>query len=63
MLYFAPEPKRRAFQPLASAMRPSAGLILGAGETVIGQTGLFRLNPGGRGLYEKTEMEEMPRAS
>ena len=63
MLYFAPEPKRRAFQTLASAMRPSAGLTLGAGETVIGQTGLLRLNPGGRGLYEKTEMEEMPRAS
>ncbi|WP_267433999.1 protein-glutamate O-methyltransferase CheR [Sphingomonas sp. GM_Shp_1] len=53
MLYLAPEPKRRAFQTIADAMRPSAGLILGAGETVIGQTDLFQLAPVGRGVYEK----------
>ena len=53
MLYLAPEPKRRAFQAIADAMRPSAALILGAGETVIGQTDLFQLAPVGRGVYEK----------
>ncbi|MGE7207253.1 CheR family methyltransferase [Sphingomonas sp. NPDC019816] len=63
MLYFAPEAKRRVFDILASAMRPGAGLILGAGETVIGQTALFRLSPGGRGLYEKIPEEEEPRTA
>ncbi|WP_454279649.1 CheR family methyltransferase [Sphingomonas sp. Marseille-Q8236] len=53
MLYLSPEAKRRAFQTIANAMRPSAGLILGAGETVIGQTELFQLAPIGRGVYEK----------
>ncbi|WP_230481505.1 CheR family methyltransferase [Sphingomonas sp. Leaf21] len=53
MLYLAPEPKRRAFRTIADAMRPSAALILGAGETVIGQTELFQLAPAGRGVYEK----------
>lgn len=61
MLYFAAEPKQRAFQTLAAAMRPTGGLILGAGETVIGQTDLFRLNPGGRGLYEKIDGDTVPR--
>ena len=58
MLYFSPDPKRRAFQTLAAAMRPSGGLILGAGETVIGQTDLFQLNPAGRGVYEKCDPDD-----
>jgi chemotaxis protein methyltransferase CheR len=36
----------------------SGGLILGAGETVIGQTDLFQLNPAGRGVYEKCDPDD-----
>ncbi len=53
MLYLAPEPKKRAFQVIAEALCPSGGLILGAGETVIGQTDLFQLVATGRAVYEK----------
>ncbi len=53
MLYLAPEPKKRAFQVIAEALRPSGGLILGAGETVIGQTDLFQIAATGRAVYEK----------
>ncbi|HJO65377.1 MAG TPA: protein-glutamate O-methyltransferase CheR, partial [Sphingomonas sanguinis] len=53
MLYLAPEPKKRAFHAIAEALRPSGGLILGAGETVIGQTDLFQLVATGRAVYEK----------
>lgn len=53
MLYLAPEPKMRAFRTIADALRPSGGLILGAGETVLGQTDLFQLAATGRGVYEK----------
>ncbi len=53
MLYLAPEPKKRAFHAIAEALRPSGGLILGAGETVIDQTDLFQLVATGRAVYEK----------
>ena len=53
MLYLAPEPKKRAFHAIAEALRPSGGLILGAGETVIGQTDLFQIAATGRAVYEK----------
>ncbi|MBZ6380142.1 CheR family methyltransferase [Sphingomonas sanguinis] len=53
MLYLAPEPKKRAFQVIAEALRPSGGLLLGAGETVIGQTDLFQIAETGRAVYEK----------
>ncbi len=61
MLYLAPEPKTRAFRTIARAMRPSAGLILGAGETMIGQTELFQLAATGRGVYEKCDAEPASR--
>jgi len=35
-------------------MRPGGLLVLGAGETVIGQTDAFRPSPPYRGLYEPT---------
>ncbi|WP_343525641.1 protein-glutamate O-methyltransferase CheR [Sphingomonas sp.] len=54
MLYFAPEAKARAYRTIAEAMRPSGWLMLGAGETVLGQTDLFQLSSAGRGMYEKS---------
>nr|WP_294238099.1 protein-glutamate O-methyltransferase CheR [uncultured Sphingomonas sp.] len=61
MLYLAPDAKKRAFRTIADAMRPDSGLILGAGETVIGQTDLFQLAASGRGVYEKCVADDPPR--
>ena len=51
LLYFAPETRRLAFSRLAEAIAPDGVLMLGAGETVIGQTDAFRSDPEHRGLY------------
>jgi chemotaxis protein methyltransferase CheR len=51
LLYFAPEVRRLAFARLAEACRPDGTLMLGAGETVIGQTERFVSDPDCRGLY------------
>lgn len=53
LLYLAPEMKERVFAGLANALRPGGLLVLGAGETVIGQTRLFEPSRRLRGLYEK----------
>ena len=53
LLYLAPEAKRRVFETLAGAIRPGGLLLLGAGETVIGQTGLFEPSLRHRGFYER----------
>jgi chemotaxis protein methyltransferase CheR len=51
LLYFAPEVRRLAFARLAEACKPDGTLMLGAGETVIGQTDRFVSDPDCRGLY------------
>lgn len=51
LLYFAPETRRMAFNRLASAIAPDGALMLGAGETVLGQTDKFVSDPAHRGLY------------
>ena len=51
LLYFSPDMKRRAFNRLASAIAPDGTLMLGAGETVIGQTESFASDSDHRGLY------------
>ena len=51
LLYFSPEMKRLAFTRLAQALAPDGTLMLGAGETVIGQTDRFVSDPDFRGLY------------
>ena len=45
LLYFAPDMRRLAFNRLAEAVAPDGALMLGAGETVIGQTDALRLRP------------------
>ena len=55
LLYLAPELRRRAFEHLASAIMPDGVLMLGAGETVIGQTDRFVSDPDYRGLYRSAE--------
>jgi chemotaxis protein methyltransferase CheR len=51
MLYFCNEKRALAFDRLASAMAPDAVLMLGAGETVIGQTKKLAADRDCRGLY------------
>lgn len=51
LLYFSPARRRTAFDRLADSLAPDGWLMLGAGETVIGQTERFRSDPANRGLY------------
>ncbi|MEA3044249.1 MAG: chemotaxis protein methyltransferase CheR [Sphingomonadales bacterium] len=51
LLYFAPDMRRLAFGRLAEACQADGTLMLGAGETVIGQTERFVSDPDCRGLY------------
>ena len=52
LLYFSGAMKAAVFQRLAAALRPDASLVLGAGETVIGQTSLFEPSKRFRGFYQ-----------
>jgi len=52
LLYFPPDLRRKVLARLAQALRPDGVLVLGAGETVIGQTDAFRPSQRFRGLYE-----------
>ncbi len=51
LLYFSPERRAAAFDRLAESLAPDGTLMLGAGETVIGQTARFVSDPEHRGLY------------
>ena len=51
LLYLSAEKRSQAFDRLASAMAPDGALMLGAGETVIGQTKKLAADRECRGLY------------
>ena len=51
LLYLSPEKKTLAFERIAGAMAPDGWLMLGAGETVIGQTNKLGSDINVRGLY------------
>ena len=51
LLYLNPEKKTLAFERIASGMAEDGWLMLGAGETVIGQTNKLGADVGARGLY------------
>ena len=51
LLYFSPAARSAAFDRLGQAIAPDGALMLGAGETVIGQTDAFESDPECRGLY------------
>ncbi|AXJ94239.1 MULTISPECIES: protein-glutamate O-methyltransferase CheR [unclassified Sphingomonas] len=53
LLYFSPQTKGEVFGRFARALRPGGMLVLGAGETVIGQTDAFVPSRTLRGLYER----------
>ncbi|WP_448657432.1 CheR family methyltransferase [Sphingomonas sp. CJ99] len=52
LIYFAPDQRQRVFARLAAALRPDGLLVLGAGETVIGQTDALVPSTRHRGYYE-----------
>lgn len=52
LLYLTPVIRGQVLDRLATVMRPGGLLVLGAGETVIGQTDAFRPSQRYRGLYE-----------
>jgi len=54
LLYLSAEKKTLAFERVASALAPDGWLMLGAGETVIGQTTKFGADINARGLYRLT---------
>ena len=51
LLYLSPEKKALAFERLMAAMAEDGWLMLGAGETVIGQTSKLGADINARGLY------------
>jgi chemotaxis protein methyltransferase CheR len=55
LLYLTTERRRMAFDRIASAMAGDGWLMLGAGETVIGQTERFGADIEARGLYRRTD--------
>jgi len=54
LLYLSPEKKALAFERIAGAMAGDGWLMLGAGETVIGNTNKLGADSNVRGLYRLT---------
>ena len=54
MLYLSPDKKTLAFERLAASLADDGWLMLGAGETVIGQTSKLGADINARGLYRLT---------
>jgi chemotaxis protein methyltransferase CheR len=57
LLYFESPNRARAFERMASALAPDGRLMLGAGETVIGQTELFVPDGQITGIYRRKDDE------
>ncbi|KQN90503.1 chemotaxis protein CheR [Sphingomonas sp. Leaf231] len=58
LFYLAPPLRERVLERLAGALRPDGLLLLGAGETVIGQSSRLRPSLRARGLYERAGDDE-----
>jgi chemotaxis protein methyltransferase CheR len=63
LLYLSPETKTKAFDRFAEALQPDGWLMLGAGETVIGQTRRLEADADNRGLYRHATPAEAQRKS
>ena len=59
LLYLTPEKRTLAFERIASGLAKDGWLMLGAGETVIGQTNRFGADVNARGLYRRLDSEEV----
>lgn len=62
LLYLNSERRAQVFDRIANAMAPDGWLMMGAGETVIGQTRRFEADPEARGLYRPMATGEDRRA-
>lgn len=63
LFYLAPARREQVLATLAGALAPGGLLLLGAGETVIGQSDLLRPSARQRGFYERVDVAAaMPRA-
>ena len=63
LLYFPAPVRTAAFDRLASAIEPDGVLMLGAGETVLGQTSKFVSERELRGLYRPAADAQSSRAA
>jgi chemotaxis protein methyltransferase CheR len=63
LLYLNAERRNLIFDRIGGAMAPDGWLMLGAGETVIGQTRRFEADAESRGLYRLIEQGEAPRTA
>ena len=61
LLYLSQEKKTQAFDRLASSLAPDGYFMLGAGETVIGQTKKLVADPQARGLYRLDNRDKADR--
>lgn len=57
LLYFSLPMRQKAFARLRAMAAPQSFLVLGAGETVLGQTDQFVASPRLRGLYEPADQQ------
>lgn len=60
LLYFDLPTRQRVFDRLSDGLAPDGWLMLGAGETVVGQTGHFVPAACGSALYRRSENEAAP---
>jgi len=60
LFYLPPALRNYVFEKLAAAIRPGGLLVLGAGETVIGQTEAFAPSQNFRGVYQLTAAASAP---
>lgn len=62
LLYFAGPMRTKAFARMRAMLAPNGFLVLGAGETVLGQTDQFVASPRMRGSYEAADRVQLQRA-
>jgi len=60
LIYFDQDTKSRIFARLAKAIEPDGFLVLGAAETVVGLTEVFKPFPDRRGLYRPNGAQNVP---
>jgi chemotaxis protein methyltransferase CheR len=63
LLYFDTPTRKRAFDRIGNVIAPDGWLMLGAGETVIGQTERFVADRGLPGLYRCNSAAALPKAA
>jgi len=63
LLYFSLPMRQKAFAKLRAMAAPQSFLVLGAGETVLGQTDQFVASPRLRGLYEPADQQQVRHAT